>query len=804
MTPSCYARPGQKVREHLLGVSALAEARASKIGLGAAGALAGLLHDLGKYSQNFQTYLAQVSKDEDTEPPVLVQGSVDHSTAGAQAIWHRLNPAGGASRFTGEIVALCIASHHSGLIDCISPDGEDGFSRRMQKAEVDAHCTEALRRADSEILQRMEAILSNSGLVAGIERAVRAVLAADSCETVRKFKLGLLVRILFSCLIDADRTDTADFTDPVAARRRANGRYPKWAHLAQLLESTLSDFGKSSEVARLRWMVSDACLKAAGRPKGILSLTVPTGGGKTLGSLRFALNHASRWGMDRVVYVSPYTSIVEQNADAVRKILEPEGTAPGRVVLEHHSNLTSERQTSRNKVLTENWDAPVVFTTAVQFLEALFGAGTRAVRRLHQLANAVVIMDEIQTLPVRCVHLFNNAANYLAEQCGSSVVLCTATQPLLDRVEASKGRLNLPPGAEIAPNVPHLFEAFRRHDACYRFRPGGWKHEEAATLAVEEASRARSCLVVVNTKREARSVFAECKARTATGVDVRHLSTAMCPAHRTNVLAKMRDCLKAGSPVICVSTQLIEAGVDISFGSAIRAVAGFDSIAQTAGRCNRHGEMSGLGRVHVVNLEGDLPKVLEDIREGQSATLRILDERTGEGGRFDLSDPVLVEQYFHYYFFERRDQMDYPVRGERDDTLLEMLSANGKAVDLYKKNRRKAPDIILRQAFHSAADLFQAIDRNTQGVIVPYHDTGRDVIAKLCALPPEAPPFGLLRQAQQFSVNVFPWVLKRLQKEEALHETQEGSGILYLDGRYYSEDFGLDIEGTGEMELCHV
>jgi CRISPR-associated endonuclease/helicase Cas3 len=181
----------------------------------------------------------------------------------------------------------------------------------------------------------------------------------------------------------------------------------------------------------LRREVSAHCLSASIRPKGTFTLTVPTGGGKTLASLRFALNHAAKWKMERVIYVSPYTSIIDQNADVVRGILEPRGTEFATVLLEHHSNLTPLKQTWRSKVLSENWDAPVVFTTAVQLLEALFGSGTRAVRRMHQMANAVLIFDEIQTLPVRCVHLFNNAMNFLVEQCGSSVVLCTATQPLL-------------------------------------------------------------------------------------------------------------------------------------------------------------------------------------------------------------------------------------------------------------------------------------------------------------------------------------------------------------------------------------
>src|SRR5262249_12972896 len=236
-------------------------------------------------------------------------------------------------------------------------------------------------------------------------------------------------------------------------------------------------------------------------------------------------------------------------------------------------------------ILSENWDAPVVFTTAVQFLEALFGSGTRAVRRMHQMARAILIFDEIQTLPVNCVHLFNNALNFLVEQCGSTAVLCTATQPLLHRVDASKGALRLDEKSELVQNPASLFSATQRNDIYDRRRPGGWEHAEAAQLAVSETGSAGSCLVIVNTKREALSIFRQC--REVGVIPVFHLSTSMCPAHRLAVLDDIRKRLDAHEPTICVSTQLIEAGVDISFGSCIRALAGVDSIAQAAGRSNR-------------------------------------------------------------------------------------------------------------------------------------------------------------------------------------------------------------------------
>ncbi len=786
----------QLVQDHLLCVAQIARIHSGKVGAGVAGNTIGLLHDLGKYSGAFQAYLQKMAVTQDTEEQAVGRGTVDHSTAGAQKIWRRLKAQGPREAAVGEILALCVASHHSGLIDCITPSGGDNLSRRMDKADSESHFKEVWSNAEANVRERSEQLLQDPQLVKGISDIIIKICQTDKNKNIQRFKVGLLVRFLFSCLIDADRTDTADSAKPVPAAFRQHGQYVQWPVLADLLERSLEQFPSSSVVDLLRKQVSCDCLSASGRPKGMYTLTVPTGGGKTLASLRFAMNHAAKKGMDRVIYVSPYTSIIDQNAQVVRQILEPAGTEFASVVLEHHSNLTPLKQTWRSKVLSDNWDAPVVFTTAVQLLEALFGSGTRGVRRMHQMANAVLIFDEIQTLPVRCVHIFNNAMNFLREQCGSSVVLCTATQPLLDQVDRNKGAIRLSEPSEIMPDVSGLFSTLRRHVTYDRRKAGGWEHAEAAMLAISETERAGSCLVVVNTKREAQFIFQECKAQSR--LPVVHLSTNMCPAHRLRRLNTMKSRLRRSAPVICVSTQLIEAGVDISFGSAIRALAGLDSIAQTAGRCNRHGG-SMLGHVHVVNLKGDLPKTLADIRIAQEAAQRVLDENVTGDRTIDLNDPKLIEQYFRYSFFEHRQEMDYPVgpdKAGRDDTLLRMLGENEMAV----RSRATPPPVYLRQSFMTAANAFQAIDRVAQGMIVPYTSEGKAVINGLCAAHEPERQFELLRRAQRFTVNVFPNVLRKLQQADALYEAQEGTGILCLRTRYYNSEFGLNDKGTEEME----
>ncbi len=449
----------QPLEEHLQGVGRLAAASAAKLNLACAGELLGRLHDLGKYSNDFQNYLASATGmiDQDADDFVdanRLRGKIDHSTAGAQFIWRALAEAGQHGRIVGQILALCVASHHSGLMDCLGTNGEDNFARRIGKTEASTHHDEVVARLHPVIAVRVNELIRQSSMVDDVLDAIRAIAAvehgAGSLITL-SFKVGLLARMLFSGLIDGDRVDTADFEKPRAARLRHRGDYPAWDTLIDRLEARLGAFDNSSAIDALRLQISDHCRAAADRDRGCFTLTVPTGGGKTLASLRFALHHAKKHGLDRVIYVIPFTSIIDQNADVVREIMESpdSGVASGSIVLEHHCNLTPDEQTWRAKILSENWDAPIVFTTSVQVLEALFGGGTRSARRMHQLAKSIIIFDEVQTIPVRCAHMFNNAVNFLVEHCGSSVVLCTATQPLLNKVSRDKGAARFSLHSEI-------------------------------------------------------------------------------------------------------------------------------------------------------------------------------------------------------------------------------------------------------------------------------------------------------------------------------------------------------------------
>lgn len=814
----------QYLNQHLLGVAKLAKTFASKFDLGDAGELIGLLHDFGKYSQAFQTYIQSATgllnqdEDENYVDVAGLKGKIDHSTSGAQFIWQTLQQQGQTSPLAAQILALCVASHHSGVIDCLSMSAshpaEDIFSKRMGKSDARTHLNEVLEKAAPDLLDNARGLLAQPEMVRAFVDWNKRILGAapgnnDQEKAVNPAfsqQVGLLVRALFSCLIDADRIDTADFEFPCRARRRLRGNYPAWKTLIVRLENHLTGFVPRYPIDHLRQDISRHCLEAATRKPGIFTLTVPTGGGKTLASLRFALHHACKHELDRVIYVIPYTSIIDQNAEVVRKILEPEGVEPGSVVLEHHSNLTPEDQGWRGKILSENWDAPVIYTTTVQLLETLFGAGTRGARRMHQLARAVLIFDEIQSLPVNCVHLFNNAMNFLADHCGSTVVLCTATQPLLGRVDAAKGAIRIPPGSEIMPSVRQLFDDLKRVEMQHLHKHGGWTQEEVVTLAFEQLEAAGSCLVIVNTKKAAQALYLLSRDRAAGKVF--HLSTHMCPAHRRTFLKMVRRRLRRQQPTLLFSTQLIEAGVDVDFGSVIRYAAGLDSIAQAAGRCNRNGKPLP-GNVYVVNPrpEDENLDPLPDIRIGRDTAARVLDDYAEAPERYGKNrlGPEALAWYYENYFFARKNEMSYtlaPATLGREDTLLNLLGRNTQAVEDYKRMQRKGPPIPLRQSFMAAAKAFKAIDTPARGVIVPHGRKGKALVVDLCAQYLPAQAYELLRLAQQYSVNVMPNVLDKLLAARAVQEIQPESGILYLtDTRYYSVEFGLSDTPEGVMEV---
>lgn len=805
----------QTMAEHLNETAQLAEASAARINFAEWGKLTGLLHDLGKYSEDFQKYITSAAKDdgqddvEDSESDRgnSTKGKIDHAAAGAQFVWQNIG--GGANMWksrAAKILAIIIAWHHGGLPDAVSPDGEDMFFKRMAKDDAKTHLSESIERLPGDILNEVQKILADEKLyerlktflidIKNTESSVCTEKLADRCE----FALGMLVKMLYSCLVDADRCDTADFCTGDSASIRQRSKYADWDTLCARLEEHLGQFDSSAPLARIRCDISEWSKDAAERPRGIFTMTVPTGGGKTLASLRFALEHArlsrkDAHPIERIIYVIPYTTIIDQNADRVRKILEKSEDEKGRIVLECHSNLLEERDTRANRILSENWDAPVVFTTNVQFLEAVFSNDPNKLRRMHQLANSIIIFDEIQTLPVKTVHLFCSAVNFLVEKCGTTALLCTATQPLLNGVKKEFGALRYNRSAEIIPQPEKLFSCLKRVNIYSRIKPGGYSVKELADMSLAKQSEFGPLLTIVNTTALARRLYEEL-AVSSDRVKVFHMSALMCPAHRMDVLGKINEALAAREPLICVATSVMEAGVDADFACVIRSLAGFDSIVQAAGRCNREGRAES-GCVYIVNPSDENLSKLDDVRKGRTCAERVISE-TSDGQTSDKNDLLSlasIELYFRYYFYERDKEMLYWVEAGRSDNLLNMLSCNRLSGGKTKT---------IRQAFATSGKQFKVIDAPTEGVIVPY-GAGEDIINRIrnCENPSELKK--LLRRAQRYSVNIYKYQQATLFNDGGIYRIDIGknSGVWALQPEYYDENFGLSTERVRKMPLCY-
>ena len=807
----------QSLQTHLTETAEIAKLLAAKLDLDHAGELLGLMHDFGKYSRKFQKYIHDetglFNPDLDDEESTPNGSKVDHSTAGAQWVYRKLRKFGaaqGIGELFGQMLGLCIASHHGeGLIDCLDGEGNPKWIERFNKTDELTHLAECERNADETVQQKARG-LAGENLIRSLLNAVKPILSDSTVnDKFKEFYLGCLTRFLFSCLIDADRINSSDFEREAQKEVRRLTEKPDWQSAIDKLEAKLAGFeNRPAEeikpIDEIRRKISDDCLKRAADSQGIYTLTVPTGGGKTLASLRYALHHARKHHLDRIIYIIPYTSIIDQNAQVVREILSEDW------VLEHHSNLEPEKQNWQDKLLSENWDKPIVFTTMVQFLDAWFGGGTRGARHIHPMTNAVLIFDEIQTLPVKCVHLFCNVLNWLTAFGGSTAVLCTATQPLLGESGlqnfpegkresiATRGLLRLPENAEIMgkhQDLDRLFADLSRVEIRFNEKAGGWNVKEAGAFLLKQFQTTPSCLFIVNTKKWAQELYQYCKGQNVPPEALFHLSTNQCAAHRKAILDTIKVRLENKEPVICISTQLIEAGVDISMACVIRALGGLDSIAQAAGRCNRHGEKEGKGQVWVLNLqEQDFTRILPDIQAGKTHAERVFRDFAGQ----DILQPATMEHYFEYYFYQRSDEMSYSVKNSATGSLLDWLSDNALNPYGEKNNKRSKPLPLLMQSFKSAGRAFQAIDAPTHAVIVPYGE-GAELIAKLCGEWDPKEMYDAKKKAQRYSVNVFPNVWDKLQKENALHETIEGSGIYYLNERYYNDEFGLSLDETSEM-----
>ncbi|MGG4108372.1 CRISPR-associated helicase Cas3' [Paenibacillus lautus] len=787
-------RKHQLVEEHLLEVKTLAEFYGESLGIKHITGLAGMLHDMGKYTDKFKNYISEAVEHPESPPK---RGSVDHSTAGGRLLY-TLFHTGKIDRFKGilsEIVGNAIISHHSYLKDFLNPDLESNYLNRVRDKEIEEY---------EESVQRFfEHTMCEEDFQQYVNQA-----ALELSEYMRKNssislenKCMFLTKFVFSALIDADRTNTRCFEEKSMHESKVQHLEGLFETYYSRLMAEINSYAsyRSSPINLLRNQMSEQCDRFAEKPSGIYTLSIPTGGGKTLASLRYALKHARMYNKKHIIYVLPYTTIIEQNAAEVRRILQDDTN-----ILEHHSNVIDEPNEDdeymegkmsireKLKLAKDNWDSPIIFTTMVQFLNVFYDKGSRNIRRLHNLSESVIIFDEVQKVPVSCVSLFNAALNFLNQYAHSSIVLCTATQPALDFVEH---KLNVSPNAEMIEDIHHVITAFKRVEIRDRATDEFFNNDSLVEFINDRIGETQSVLVILNTKSVVKNLYQQLLANIVE-VPIYHLSTSMCAVHRNNKLDEVRKLLKNGDKVICVSTPLIEAGVDVSFECVIRSLAGLDSIAQATGRCNRHGEFE-LRQVYVIDHEEENLNHLKEIKRGKQISKRILidlkrDSRS-HGGH--LLSVQAMERYFQEFYTDFKSALDYsiPKLGQSMTNLLFGGVADNTYFEEYRANKKARLPLFLANSYQTAAEHFYAINDLTTPVIVPYSEGGKDIIAELNGAERIDDFSKLLRKAQQFTINLFEHEIRSLDKNGGLERILDGQLLVLRDGAY-SEEFGLDIE----------
>lgn len=715
------------LENHLRDVAQLASTFSADFNSKDWGCIAGIWHDLGKYNPEFQAYIRDKTGYERENAHIESEsgGKVNHSAAGAL---HAVSK----HQVFGRILAYLIAGHHAGLPD---------WSRQ-----------DASGSSLEEILQHSENL--EKALEGKIPQEILNAPLPTSLPLESPSEAALWIRMLFSALVDADFLDTEYFMQPDKTAGR--GKYPAMPELLGMFNKHMNQFVQSahdSPVNRIRTTVLSDCRNAAQEEPGAFSLTVPTGGGKTLSGMAFALEHALHHKKQRIIYAIPYTSIIEQTATVYRSIF-------GDCVIEHHSNLDPDKEDAKSRLATENWDAPIVVTTNVQLFESLFASRTSRCRKLHNLVNSVIVLDEAQLLPPEFLNPILSVLRTLVEQYGVTLVLSTATQPalhtyhddfdetIIDGFKANQIR-------EIIPNTPALFNALERVEVAL---PADLSTEQDWEILATDISQHTTALVIVNTKRQAAELCRLLPPETL------YLSTNLCGEHRSTKIEEIKQRLRDGDPVRVVSTQLIEAGVDVDFPIVYRALSGLDSLAQAAGRCNREGRLSAKGKLVVFvppgnqHLQGHL---------GRAATVT----RSLAAG---FTQAPLHHDHFKTYFehfYARANSLD---------------EHNIKA--LLERDANE-----LKIQFRTAAQRFRLIKDEGSAVLVSYGD-GAKLIHQLKIYGPNR---RLMRKLQRHTVSVHERIKNALLDAGDLKELECLPGIYeQITPGLYDDKHGLLVDGV--------
>lgn len=674
--------------------------------------LYGLLHDVGKYSGEFQARIRNEGK------------RCDHSTAGARLLYEH--------KPFGVLGAYCIAGHHSGLQNCGSKTdigGEGTLYGRLTKE----YRIPSYDEFEEEIIE--------SDLKLDRKPMIRPINKGG-------FSISFLIRMLYSTLVDADYLNTEYFMRKGEVDRSANYNFTEYQ---RCLENYIKKFSIQGLINEKRSEILKCCIDKAKLNRGLFTLTVPTGGGKTVSSFAFALNHLLENNMKRIIYVIPYTSIIEQNAKVFKNIIGEDN------VLEHHSNFNfndNESEKSKQHLSTENWDMPVIVTTNVQFFESLFASKSSKCRKIHNICNSVIIFDEAQMLPTEYLSACISAIAELVQNCNSSVVLCSATQPAITKKFPDTMKC-----VEICEDTKNLYKTFQRIQIVKR----GMITNDNLDYEMDELMQ---CLCIVNTRKHALKLFRLLKEE-----GKYHLSTLMCPFHRSIVLKEIRQRLTDKKICRVVSTRLVEAGVDVDFPRVYRSICGLDSIVQAAGRCNREGKLMNedgekiKGEVHVFEPEEEFEKRQpESFKRDIEVTKQIVERYE------DITSPEAIKEYF--------------------DILYKYLGDNGLDIkNIYQRLEAGFSSGKFEYEFETIAEDFKLMEENTFSVIIPYND---EAIAEIESLKYSEYKGKILRKLQGYTVNVYKKEYENLLGAGKLRLVCEGIAEL-VSMKDYDANTGLNV-----------
>lgn len=772
----------QTVEEHCHGVAEIAAELLRDIGLGKTAYLGGMVHDLGKFSENFKNYIEKAANGEKVQ-----RGSVNHTFAGVRFLLekHSDKQLSGFSDIVLEILAYAVGAHH-GLFDCVDDNNNNGFTKRIQKEGIDYlnAAQEFLKICCSK--QDIEDLLKQSEkeflpIFNEIEKL------ADNADakiqnTQITFYIGFLTRLILSAIIEADRSDTAQFMNGYSEKTVKNIS-EIWINCIKNVEQKLSTMPLDKPINKTRAQISALCAEAGNLESGIYRLNLPTGAGKTLTSLRYALHHALKHNKKRIIFTMPLLSIIEQNAGIIYDYIGNED-----LILEQHSNIVETDETGeldKRELLVESWDVPIIITTMVQLLNTLFAGKTANIRRMQALCNSIIVIDEVQTVPDKMLSLFNLALNFLAKICNATIILCSATQPCFEKTmypldKSVKDLITLTKEQETV---------FKRVRLEYK---GEMDCEELADFAAGILEENNSLLLVCNTKNEAAVMF-NLLCSKLKDVKAFHISAGMCTAHRKETIKEMQEALEnKQQKVLCVSTQVIEAGVDVSFARVIRLLAGMDNIVQATGRENRNREFDGLAPGYIVRLKGEVLKGLSEIEAAKNAAANLLVKYKNSPKIYDndlMSEKAINEYYECLYGNVNDGYHDFYIESVRD-SILNLMSCNENV------DSGKIPEYnkyFMHQALKTAGGLFTVFDESSIDIIVPYN-RGIEIIQEVFAVGDKdyEKLKAVLKEAKLYTVSLFKYQKIKLEEQGALIFVPN-AGVYILQDGYYDELTGLNL-----------